>query len=102
MADEPLSAEERDEFWEASGWDRGDILDFAGRYEATCRTLEAERDRLRAALEFYANRHNYEERVREFRGLYGEARRSYVQPIEEDDYGARARAALAPDPPAGT
>jgi hypothetical protein len=99
---EPLSKEERERIAEIIHPGHFGHVSDVERYEATVQALEAERDRLRAALEWYANRHNYEERVREFRGLYGEARRSYVQPIEEDDYGARARAALAPDPPAGT
>lgn len=84
MADEPLSAEERDEFWEASGWDRGDILDFAGRYEATCRTLEAERDRLRDALT----------RIETFAGRLDEDDADVIWEIVYH--------ATTPDPPAGT
>jgi len=88
---EPLSAEERVAVCASGPLAIGEEYSQAAfiRYEVTCRALEAERDRLRAALE------------------------EIVSPPDASrgwDYGclnmheARhiARTALAPDPPAGT
>lgn len=55
----------------------------------------AELRRLRAALEFYADQRVYEEPERESRDIDGKPMRTYGDPPVWDDYGKRARAALA-------
>ncbi|MCW0190953.1 MAG: hypothetical protein OJJ55_06595 [Rhodococcus sp.] len=56
---------------------------------------EAEVRRLRAALEFYADPSMYEEPARYYRDIDGNPVRTYGEPPVWDDYGKRARAALA-------
>lgn len=50
MSAEPLTMAERSQFWNASGWDREDVLEFAGRLEVTLCAADAARDALDAAF----------------------------------------------------
>ena len=100
QSNEPLNSEDLERVAEHyrkghpdGSYIRGDIE----RLLATVQAAEERAEALRAALEFYASRQTYEEREREYRDIDGNPRRSYIQPIENDDYGSLAREALAAD-----